>query len=440
VRICRRWRHLVFSYQRSLQLRLFCTHGTPVKKSLDCWPRTLPIVVAYGGSPGLAPPTLEDENDIMAALKRPDRVHSISLTITSSLLERLSVIKRPFWKLEDLILVSRDDVLLTLPNAFRWGQRLRRLHSTRIVIPALVQLRYLSMDLMDLQLHEVPNPWHFSPNALPDALSRMAQLRSLSLDFLPTTSDHVAVSLPSGNRVVLPALTLLKYEGITRDLEDLVARIDAPRLEDIGVIFYFSNESITDLSKLLEFIDRIEMHKSHRQAYILSSENDISISLMQPEAPTRIKFHLFCEQSYISQSSMTQIFIQFSALFLDVEDLRIDETLYPRFYIRQWVKPLNLFRGAKWLHVSGNIDIVHTTLRLLDKAALPALHCLYIRQPGPRYVPLGEAVVTFMTSRRLSGHPIAVEYERLSHMSELSGAGTKYTKWCRRHRLLTRFQ
>jgi hypothetical protein len=32
----------------TLRLRLFCTHGTPVLKTLDCWP-TLPIVVQYGG-------------------------------------------------------------------------------------------------------------------------------------------------------------------------------------------------------------------------------------------------------------------------------------------------------------------------------------------------------------------------------------------------------
>ena len=411
--ICRKWRRLVFSYQQSLQLRLFCTHGTPVKNTLGCWPRALPIVVEYGGSPGLDPPTPEDENEIMAALKRHDRVQSISLTITSSLLEKLSAIKKPFSKLEDLILLSRDDVRLTLPRAFRWGRRLRRLHSTRIVILALVQLHYSSIDL---QLHEVPNPWHYSPKALPNALFRMAQLRSLSLYFLPT-SENAAVSPPSRNRVVFPVLTRLEYRGITSDLEDLVARIDAPRLEDIEITF--SDESITNLFKLVGFIDRIEIHKSHRQAHILSSENAISISLTQSEAPTRIKFQSFHESFSSQLFSMTRILTPFSSFLLDVEDLHVNVLRQSRqedsSYTGRWLEFLNLFGGV------------------------PTLHSLYIPQPGPRHVFLREAVASFMALRRLFGHPVAVEYEQLSQMSELSGAGTKRTQ-CRRHCLLTRFR
>jgi hypothetical protein len=442
VHICHKWRHIVFSYKQSLQLRLFCTHGTPVKTTLACWSRALPIVVDYGGSPELDPPTLEDENDIMAALNQPDRVLSISLTITSSLLKKLSAIKRPFSKLEDLIILSGSAVMLTLPRTFRWGRRLRHLHSTRIVISALVRSYYSST--MDLQLHEVPNPWQLSRNAPLDALSRMTQLRSLSLHFLPT-NDHVAVSLPSRNRVVFNALTRLKYRGFTWDLEYLVARIDAPRLKDIEVTF--SNEFITKLSQLFGFINRIEMHKSHRQAHILSSENAISISLIQPGAPMRIKVQSFRKPFFLQLSTMAQIFIHFSALLLGVEDLYINVTRQSRqediSYTRQWLELLNLFGGVKRLHVVGNLstDIVHS-LRPPHKAVLPALKGLYILQPGPRHVPLREAVVSLMILRRLSGHPLAVEYEhyeRLSQMSELSGAGAKYAQR-RRRCSLTRLQ
>jgi hypothetical protein len=244
----------------------------------------------------------------------------------------------------------------------------------------------------------------------------LAQLRSLSLHFL-STSDHAAISLPTRNRVVFPALIRLKYRGLTRDLEDLVSRIDAPRLKDIEVTFSF--ESITNFSKLIGFIDRIGMHKSHRQAHILSSENAISITLIQPEAPTRIKFQSFCESFSLQLSSMARILIPFSSLILDVEDLHVNVTRQFRqedtSYTGRWLELLNLFGGV------------------------PTLHGLYISQPGPRHVFLREAVVSFMALRRIFGHPIAVEYEQLSHMSELSGAGTKYTQ-CRCHCSLTRFQ
>ena len=42
----------------------------------------------YGGPPGLGPPATEDEDNIVAALKHSDRVRTIGLTITGSLLQK----------------------------------------------------------------------------------------------------------------------------------------------------------------------------------------------------------------------------------------------------------------------------------------------------------------------------------------------------------------
>jgi hypothetical protein len=139
VHTCRKWRRIVSASQRDLHLQLFCTHGTLIQKSLNCWP-ALPIVVQYGGSQTLDPPVPEDEENIMAALEQSDRVISISLTVSSSLLEKLSAIERSFSELQDLVLLSQYGVPLTLSSTFRWGQRLRRLHSTGVAFPALLQL------------------------------------------------------------------------------------------------------------------------------------------------------------------------------------------------------------------------------------------------------------------------------------------------------------
>src|ERR1700761_5962141 len=49
VHVCARWRGIVFASQQALRLRLLCTHGTPVLKTLNCWP-SLPIIVKYGES------------------------------------------------------------------------------------------------------------------------------------------------------------------------------------------------------------------------------------------------------------------------------------------------------------------------------------------------------------------------------------------------------
>ncbi|KAI9443730.1 hypothetical protein BJY52DRAFT_443861 [Lactarius psammicola] len=427
--ICRKWRHIVFASHRALKLRLFCTHGTPISKTLDCWP-ALPIIVEYGGSFELDPPTPEDEDNIIAALKQSDRVSSIRLTVTNPLLEQLSAIETPFSELEDLVLLSRDSTWPTLLNAFGRCTRLRSIHLTRIAFFALPQLLHTSRNLVDLRLHEVPNPWLFSPEALTDALSGMAQLRSLSLHVL-LTAHHIGGSLPPKKCVILPALTYLNFRGITEYLEDLVARIDAPRLGDIEVTFF--NGSASDLSKLSEFINRIEMHKSPRRAHILSSDHTISISLIQPGAPACLKLQLSCEQLSEQLSSMARICVPFSAFLFNVEDLRVSAMHPSSCQDREaWPKLIHHFRGTKWFHVDGkhSTNVVRASaLQLPDRRreiVLPALHKLYIQPPGPRHAPLSDAVVSFMTSRRLSGHPIAVEYEQSCHITELRGSGTMY--------------
>ena len=56
---------------------------------------------------------------------------------------------------------------------------------------------------------------------------------------------------------------------------------------------------------------------------------------------------------------------------------------------------------------------------------LPALHKLYVRHPGPHDAVLREEVVSFMISRRLSGHPMEVDYERPCDI-EQHDTGTVY--------------
>jgi hypothetical protein len=421
VHICRKWRRIVFASQRALRLRLFCTHGTPVLNTINWWP-PLPIVVEYGGSPTLDPPTPEDEDDIVAALEQSDRVSSVRLTVTNSLLAKLSAIEGPFSELEDLFLLSQDSLRgLTLPNAFGWGlgwgTRLRSLRLARITLFELPHLLHSSRKLVDLQLHEVLSPGLFSPETLTDALGGMAQLQSLSLYFPPTT-DNIGVFIPSRKRVVLPSLTRLNLRGNLKYLDGIVTGIDAPRLGDIDVTLFDEDifEFTLDVSALSKFVYGIERHKSHRQADILFSKRSVSVSLTQP-APTCFRLQVLCKFIGRQLFYISHICTEFSTFLSNVEDLRISatgpSTWNERLYYDQlWLEAINSFAGVKSFHVAGNLstNIVRATQR---KTILPALHNLYIPQPGPRHAPLRKAVVSFMISRRLSGHPLAVEYERL---------------------------
>ncbi|KAH9059961.1 hypothetical protein EDB87DRAFT_680662 [Lactarius vividus] len=419
VHICRKWRRIVFASSQALHLRLFCTQGSPFLKALDYWP-SLPIVVEYGGSLELDPPAPEDDDNIMAALERSDRISSISLTLTSSLLEKLFAIESPFSELEHLVLRPQDGHQpLTLPSFFGRSTRLRSLHLASIVFPALPLLLYSSKDLVDLQLHDTINPWLYSPEALTDALSGMAQLRSLSLHFFSFCVDEDP--LPSGKRVILPSLSRLYFRGYSEYLEALVSRIDAPRLKNIEITF--TNSRWVESVELSRFVDRTEMPKSHRQAHILCSEDAISISLMQPGALTYLTL-----QIPILYWGLGRIRARLSSFCFNVEELRINATQKPRWMNEraEWLGILDSFMGIKSLHIAGDLltDANHfrfLTVGLRPRTVLLALHKLYIAQPGPRHAPLREAVVSLMTSRRLSGHPIEVEYESLHHVGKQLG-------------------
>ncbi|KAN0127717.1 hypothetical protein V8E53_014494 [Lactarius tabidus] len=282
--VCRRWQQVILRSPVGLRLRLYCTHGTPILKNLYFWP-PLPLVMNYGGSRMLDPPAPEDEDNIIAALNQSDRVNSISLTLTKSLLGKLSTLSEPFSELEELVLLSQDESQLTLPNAFRWGSRLRNLHVTKITIPTLPQLLSSSTDLVDLQLHEIPMAGYFPPHTFANVFSGASHLRSLSFHFLsfPPRRNYVGFPSPGAHRIVLPALKCFKYRGISKYLDSFVARIDAPRLKDIDITFF--SQPTMDASQLGQFIRRINMQTSLTEVEVQTSAHSISISIKNPPPP-----------------------------------------------------------------------------------------------------------------------------------------------------------
>ena len=419
VHVCRKWRHIVFGSQRTLRLRLLCTYGTPVLKMLDCWP-TPPIIIKYGGRPALDPPGPEDEDNILDALKHSDRVHSIYLTVTKPLLTKLSSIETSFSELEDLVLLYPDYMELTLPSAFRWGPRLRTLHLTGISFPTLLQHLSSSRNLVDIQLHNIASAAYHSPEALANALSWLTQLQSLSLHFRSSDShpENIGI-LPSssnGKRVAFPTLSHLDFQGTCAFFDRFVTGIDSPHLGNIEITF---NQPTFFVSNLCKFIDRIEIQKTHRRADILFSDLSVTISFIK-SGPTCLKLQVCCESLSLRQYSMAQICSGLSAFLLGVEHLSISG-MHPLSgkddsNREGWLKLIHPFRGTKWVHVTGGhstnimLELQHSEIRRDN--VLPLLHKLCVREPRPHCATFQEAVVSFMHSRRLSGHIFGVEYER----------------------------
>jgi hypothetical protein len=86
IHVCRRWRNIVLSSSRRLNLRLLCTERTPVTEMLDIWPAFLPIIIRSGGK---EPPD-DDVWNVLSALKHTGRVCEIII---------FDIFQVNFWKL-----------------------------------------------------------------------------------------------------------------------------------------------------------------------------------------------------------------------------------------------------------------------------------------------------------------------------------------------------
>jgi hypothetical protein len=378
----------------------------------------------------LDPPTPEDEGNIMAALKQSGRVRSINLTLTNSLLENLPTISEPFSELEELVLLSRDCVKMALPCAFRSGPRLRTLHLTRIVILALPPLLSRSTGLVDLRLQEIPSAGYVSPDAFFDAISEMTQLETLSLHFLslPPRRSYAGLPPPSGERVVLPALTHLKYRGTSKYLDTFVARIDAPHLEDIDITFF--HQPTMDASQLGRFIERIETPMLFDQAEVKTSAHAISITFPDPNTSPSLRLQVPCEQLDWQLSSMAQICNHFSPFLFHAKDLRISSTRSSNgedFRAdEQWLELIRAFGNAEDFSVANaHAMVILRALRLAEEGhttdtnVLPFLRNLRIPGPMLEIGPLRDAAESFISSRRLCGLPVKLQPNDTDDLSYL---------------------
>jgi hypothetical protein len=341
----------------------------------------------------------------VAALKQSSRVCSIDLVITRSLLEKLFTISEPFLELEELVLLSQDNVQLTLPSTFRWGPRLRTLHSTRVAFPSFPRLLLPSRDLVDLRLHEISVVGYF-PEEFAGALSGMTQLQSLSLHFLSRPRTDFRSPPPSGQPIVLPALAYLKYQGISNYLDSLVARIDAPCLGDVDVTFF--NQLVMGASQLGQFIERIEILKSLSQADVQISKLAISIRFSQPRAPTSLGLQILCERLDRQLFSMGQICNNFSPFLFRVKDLRVSSTRASTgqddIYSRLWLELIGAFGGAEDVCVAGELatDMLRALTQVDEEhtAILPSLRNLCVPELWLAHGPLWDAAHSFITSWR----------------------------------------
>ena len=417
VHVCRKWRNVVFGSPQRLELRLHCTESTPVRETLDAWPLLPIVVLGYGYEEWGA-------DNIIAALEHNDRIPQMELfDFPGSQMEKvLAEMQQPFPALKYLHLQSRGGTVPAVPDSFLGGSapRLQEFSLEGIPIPRLPKLLMSATRLVELKLQKIPYSGYFSPEAMVTCLSMLFQLEKLSISFESPQRrpDRKSRHLPPQTRTLLPVLTHLRFDGVSEYLDDLVAQIDAPLLDNLDIAFFY--QLIFDTPCLTQFISRTPKFKltAHDEAHVKFSDWAAWVNTFDRALTLAISCrHSDWQLSSLAQvcsSSLHQVFIPAveRLYILEERHLQVPPSWPDDIESSQWLELLHPFTAVKDLYISREFTprISPTLDGLVEGGVtevLPALQTLFLEEAPPSG-PVQETIGKFVVARQLAGHPIAV--------------------------------
>jgi hypothetical protein len=434
--VCRRWRSLVFQSPRRLNLRLLYTPKTRMRDILDVWP-PLPLIIHdfYG-----FPLHWEHRNDtssvdnIIAALTHNDLVCQIKLdNFPSSKLGKVTdspAMQKPFPELTDLRLnlpvcaYEYDRPGPILPDSFLGGTapRLRSLQLHGVAFPGLPKLLLSATHLVKLDFYHFYFSGYIPPEAMVTGLSALNSLELLHLHVLSRRPRPALESRhpPPLTRSILPNLTKIEFIGASEYLEEILARIDAPRLNKMFITFFF-NEIVFDTPQLFQFISRSPTLRAPEKGWIAFYPDIIIVGFSSQTSHYRDDV-LFVEIPYTALgwqlSYLTQICTSSLPPVSTLEDLHIlaNRGSQPRWQDdvenTLWLELLHPFAAVKNLYLREEfVPRIAPALQELvggrTTEVLPTLENIFLEVFQPPE-PLYEGIEKFVAARRLTNHPVAV--------------------------------
>jgi hypothetical protein len=381
---------------------------------LDVWP-PLPIVMRV---------YRRDQwgvDNTFVGLEHNDRICHLDLVRIPGLqLKRvLAALQRPFPELKGLWLRFEREATAVVPDSFLGGSspRLQTLYLHSVPFPGLPKLLLSATNLVSLSLSNVSHSGYISPGAMATSLSVLTMLENLVIGFEspPCHPDLKSQLSPLPPRTLLPVLTGLKFSGAREYLEDLVARVDAPLLDNLWITFFHELILHTPYSpQLTQFISRTPNFKAHDEARVVFSDWDGSVVLPQT-CGGALRLGVSCREDW-KLSSLAQICRSSFplALITAVEHLYIHEdedTLWDwqdEIDDSEWLLLLHPFTGVKDLYISSRFTpLVASALQELVQErvtdVLPTLRTLFLEEPLP-----SGPVQEFVAARQLANHPISI--------------------------------
>jgi hypothetical protein len=384
---------------------------------LDVWP-AFPLIIDCGGGYRTG-----NVDNITAVLERSDRVCQISLTVvrSSDLEIFLAAMQQPFPELTRLKLELFNQSVSVVPNSFLDGSApcLEYLVLKDIPFPGLPKLLSSATHLVNLTLRQIPHSGYFSPDAMVTALSTLNNLESLNLNFQSPRScpDRATRRPPPLTRSVLPILREFWFKGVSEYLEDFVALIDTPQLNELSLKFF--NDFVFDTPQLIQFISRSPTSRAFEKAHITIWDGAAYVKFLSQTSGHEVIVEILCRGLDWQFSSLEQFFISFLPPLSMLEDLYIYKRpgwpLAWKDNIENglWLEILHPFTGVKNLYLCDEFArrIAPALQELVGgrmTVVLPDLHNMFLEMF--KLEPVQEGIVQFVNARKVVGHSIAYSW------------------------------
>jgi hypothetical protein len=369
--VCRKWRRVVTVSPRRLDLQILCrSGGAPIETIMDAWP-TLPLSVLHYDTQSRSL-----SKNIIVALRRPDHVCKIDLTLSSSLIGSIvPMIQEPFPELESIEIKVQDTTgpPLTFRGSLLGGSapRVTGIHLDRVPIPfpAIRQVLSSTNRLVKLKLLNISNDVYFSPVDLVNALSTLIHLDSLTIGFLspasrppqPPPPPSTMTSRPHATKrtTTLSSLRHLYFHGAHEYLEEFISQTDLPSLYNITIKLF--NQIVFEIPHFCQFISHLKVFEFPIWIWITPTEEAVEVAFRYIDKSNVIcSLTTSCLRLDWQLSFVTQLMTQLSpSIRSNVQFLRVGENFNVSAQMTgaedvdsgQWLELFQLFGNVSKVHV-----------------------------------------------------------------------------------------
>jgi hypothetical protein len=382
----------------------------------------LPLVLDYYEGPS-RDITTEDEEGIILALKKHDRVRRVRLdTRVASLQKFFAAMDEEYTILEYLVLALKDNSTMIFPESLQAPQ-LRYLRLQGFAHPIGSRLLTTGVGLVTLNLVMVDRSTYFRPNTLLQLTSLIPQLEILSISFIFSIPNRdverqLARTPITGAPVTLPNHRLFQFHGVSSYLETLLHWIITPRLEKLEIQFF--NQLTFFVPRLLHFMDVTESLRFDSVCITFSDKKvDVRVYSDGKSDMYALSIVIKCWHLDWQVSPMAQISNSLSQMFSTVEHLDLQHRVvgvqgksseeHNEIDRAEWRKLLRPFSNVKTLRIeTGLVRELSHCLELKDGEfpleVLPELQKLGYHESGDT----GDAFNSFIDARQNTVRPVTL--------------------------------